>query len=101
MILTGKEIVRAVEAGEVRLEPFSADQVNPNSYNYRLGDRIKTFVGFDGGRSSFAESSIPPEGVVLEPGRMYLATTRERIGSARYAMSLIGRSSLGRLGLFL
>lgn len=32
---------------------------------------------------------------------MYLGHTLEIIGSRKYAMSLIGRSSMGRLGLFL
>ena len=44
---------------------------------------------------------IPPEGYVLQPGIIYLGHTYESIGSNTYVPSLIGRSSLGRLGLFL
>jgi dCTP deaminase len=44
---------------------------------------------------------IPPEGFLLRPGRIYLGSTLEIIGSDTYVPSLIGRSSLGRLGLFL
>jgi dCTP deaminase len=40
-------------------------------------------------------------GKYFRPKRMYLATTKEIIGSNKYAMSLIGRSSMGRYGLFL
>jgi len=44
---------------------------------------------------------ITEDGYVLTPHRMYLGHTVEVIGSDTYAMSLIGRSSMGRLGLFL
>lgn len=101
MILTGNKITKELKNGYITIEPFAVDQVNPNSYNYRLGSILKEFVGFDGHRSHFKEIIIPEEGYVLEPKKMYLATTKEVIGSSRYAMSLIGRSSMGRYGLFL
>jgi dCTP deaminase len=102
MILTGPEIIKEVKSGNVFIEPFLPDQVNPNSYNYRLGDSIKIYCGFDGKKSIFKEVEIPSQdGLVLFPGKMYLANTYEVIGSKKYAMSLIGRSSIGRFGLFL
>lgn len=101
MILTGSKIKKEIDAGNIVIKPFSENQVNPNSYNYRLGSTIKVFNGFDGKKALFKEVSIPEDGYVLEPRKMYLATTKEVIGSAKYAMSLIGRSSMGRYGLFL
>lgn len=101
MILTGSKIKEEVEAGTIVLKPFSADQVNPNSYNYRLGSVLKVFAGFDGEKSIFTSIKIPENGYILYPQQMYLGHTFEVIGSNTYAMSLIGRSSLGRLGLFL
>ena len=101
MILTGSKIKEEVKNGKITIEPFSLDQVNPNSYNYRLGSILKVFDKFDGDKSIFREIKIPEEGYVLEPRKIYLATTREIIGSSKYAMSLIGRSSTGRYGLFL
>lgn len=101
MILTGSKIKEEVKKGDITIDPFSLEQVNPNSYNYRLGSVLKVFDKFDGTKSIFREIGIPKEGYVLEPGKMYLATTKEVIGSSRYAMSLIGRSSMGRYGLFL
>ncbi|MFF2922520.1 hypothetical protein ACFVTP_08960 [Streptomyces celluloflavus] len=41
------------------------------------------------------------DGLVLWPGRVYLGTTAEVIGSDVLVPSLIGRSSLGRLWVFL
>ena len=79
MILTGSEIKKYVENGDIVIEPFNEDQLNPNSYNYRLGETL-TFK---------------------EDDRVYLGHTLETLGSRKCAMSLIGRSSTGRLGLFL
>ena len=101
MILTGSKIKQEIFDGNITIEPFTEAQVNPNSYNYRLGTVLKVFKDFDGHKSSFEEVEIPEDGYVLTPGVMYLATTSEVIGSNKYAMSLIGRSSMGRYGLFL
>ena len=101
MILTGSKIKEEIESGNITIEPFSPEQINPNSYNYRIGSILKVFDKFDGDKSVFKEVRIPEEGYVLEPRKMYLATTKEIIGSSSYAMSLIGRSSMGRYGLFL
>lgn len=97
MILTGSEIKKSVENKDIVISPFNEKQLNPNSYNYRLGDVI-TFKDDDG---IYKTIKIPEEGLVLEPHRVYLGHTFETLGSDTYAMSLIGRSSTGRLGLFL
>lgn len=101
MILTGREIEREVASQGIVLDPYHEDQVNPNSYNYRLGSTIKEFAGIENGEATFTELSVPDEGLILRPETLYLAHTYETIGSDRFAMSLIGRSSMGRLGLFL
>lgn len=96
MILTGSEIKKYVENGDIVIEPFNEDQLNPNSYNYRLGETL-TFKEDDG---KYRTVKIPEEGFVLYPDRVYLGHTLETLGSRKCAMSLIGRSSTGRLGLF-
>lgn len=101
MILTGAKIVEEINKGNITIKPFNLDQVNPNSYNYKLGKYIKVFSGFDGKKVLFKKIIIPDSGYILKPGQMYLANTNEIIGSSKYAMSLIGRSSIGRYGLFL
>lgn len=104
MILTGNEIVRQRGLGALTIEPFDREQVNPNSYNYRLGSTLRTHraeVIDTRVAQELEEFAIPDEGSVLEPGRVYLGTTAEEIGSDEFVPSLIGRSSLGRLGMFL
>lgn len=104
MILTGSKITEEVNCGNIKIEPFSEDMVNPNSYNYRLSGtiyKINSDLLDPQKPTSYEKIDIPPEGYVLEPNKLYLGCTQEIIGSSKYAMQLIGRSSIGRLGLFL
>lgn len=104
MILTGAKIIEEIETGGIIMQPFSKNLVNPNSYNYRLGDYIikmeNDVVDIDSPHA-MKTIKIPKEGYVLQPKKLYLGSTYEVIGSDFYVPSLIGRSSLGRLGLFL
>lgn len=104
MNVTGPEIENAVDQGLIRINPFEKSLVNPNSYNYRLSEEL--YVIQSGKLDSKKETEIQKidfseEGVVLLPGQVYLGSTYEEIGSDIYVPSLIGRSSMGRLGLFL
>jgi dCTP deaminase len=101
MILTGSEISKMRKQGAITIEPYDSNQVNPNSYNYRLGPQLGVPKVSDRGEVTFEFIDIPEDGYVLEAGTMYLGHTLEKLGSDAFAMSLIGRSSLGRLGLFL
>lgn len=104
MILAGKKIIEEVERGNIILEPFNRTMVNPNSYNYTLNPALYEVVDNildPRKKSTLNEIHIPESGYVLEPGRLYLGCTNEIIGSNDYMISLIGRSSVARLGLFL
>jgi dCTP deaminase len=103
MILTGREIAACVRRGDISIEPFEQDHLNPNSYNYRLGSELKISdeKTLDARRPTrWRRLDITTEGYVLQPRRVYLAGTIEVIGSRSGVTTLIGRSSLGRLGLF-
>lgn len=100
MILTGSEIRSMHSIGQITIEPFEPSQVNPNSYNYRLGRQLGVPT-FKDGLLDFEFIDLPADGYVLKPRTMYLGHTLEVLGSHTFAMRLIGRSSLGRLGLFL
>lgn len=114
MILTGSQIISAHQAGDVYIDPFSETQVNPNSYDYRLGETIIELSAEYADEEQIHRlereplpiagqrvHDIPEDGFVLCPGRIYLANTLEVLGSASYVTTLIGKSSMGRLGLFL
>lgn len=103
MILTCSEIRQRVLAGEITIDPFAEGQLNPNSYNYRLGTqiaRVDPRVSLGEYENDTALEPIPDEGYLLQPRALYLSSTFETIGSRHYVTSLIGRSSVGRLGLF-
>ncbi|WP_326681619.1 dCTP deaminase [Streptomyces sp. NBC_01237] len=104
MILSGPEIMRQRAANALTIEPFDERQLNPVSYNYRLGGTLRVHrsqVLDTRAQHGLSEFEIPPDGVVLRPGRIYLGTTAEVIGSDEFVPWLIGRSSVGRLGMFL
>jgi dCTP deaminase len=101
MILTGPQIQSAYIAGDLIIDPFDQYNLNPNSYNYHLGSKVIQVRPESHGETSSSEE-LPCEGsFLLLPGNLYLAATHEFIGSDRYVITLLGRSSLGRLGLFL
>jgi dCTP deaminase len=104
MILTGKEIKKQVMQERIHISPFIEENINPNSYNYRLHEDILEILDFPidpKAEPNFRKIKIGEEGYVLQPGRLYLGSTMEEIGSDHYVTSLIGRSSVGRMGLFL
>ncbi len=141
MMPTGPRILELVREGVLVLDPMpTPEDVNPNSVNLRLGDRLKVYraqleyylwleretsehgtythaqlmhgaaAGFWSvpdayvlepyGTNPTIDLSIPPAGLVLMPGLLYLGHTIERAGSTcRYAPVLEGRSTWARLGL--
>lgn len=102
MILSGNEI-KARLGREIVIEPFEERLLNPNSYNLRLHDELLVYeeIVLDMKRPNrFRRYTIPPEGFILQPGQLYLGRTIERTETHKYVPMLEGRSSVGRLGLF-
>ena len=96
MILTGPEITREVAAGRIVIDPFSPLRVNPNSYNFRLAAELVVYQRFPIDPARPPETDVlklPDGGLVLEPGRLYLGGTMERMGSSSYAPTYAARSS--------
>ncbi len=103
MILTGSEIEKRVKKGSIVISPFSPKQINPNSYDFRLGDALKVYTNevLDTKKYNPVETiKITEKGFVLEPDKIYLGHTVETMGSKKYVPVIRGKSSIGRLGLF-
>lgn len=101
MILTGKEIERRL-GNDIIIEPYVAEQLNPNSYNLRLHNELLIYKGdvLDPKENNETETLvIPEEGLVLEPGQLYLARTLEYTETQGLVPMILGRSSVGRLGI--
>jgi dCTP deaminase len=104
MILTGSAIGKAVRAGEIIIHPFNADNLQPNSYDFHLGDTVKVYREriLDPRKPNPVDTyTIPPEGLTLDPGVLVLGHIAETIGSTVYVPIIKGISSIARLGLFI
>ncbi|SDY47601.1 dCTP deaminase [Tindallia californiensis] len=103
MILSGREIKHRL-GKDIFIEPFDEKQLNPNSYNLKLHNELLTY---DSGMldmkkpNATRKLSIPEEGLVLEPQRLYLGRIKEYTKTFDLVPMLEGRSSIGRLGLFI
>ena len=103
MILSGKEIQKQIGTNII-IEPYDAARVNPNSYNLSLHNELLVYEErvLDMKRPNATRRIvIPDEGLVLEPGRLYLGRTQEFTRTEGFVPMLEGRSSTGRLGLFI
>ena len=102
MILSGLEIRNHLGA-RIRIDPYREDRLNPNSYNLTLHDELAVYeeeVLDMRQKPTLRFIKIPPEGLELEPGRLYLGRTVEYTETHGFVPMLEGRSSIGRLGLF-
>ena len=103
MILSGKEIEKHM-GREIVIDPYDPGRVNPNSYNLSLADELLVYEEpvLDMKMANSTKRLIIPEnGLVLEPNRLYLGRTNEYTKTEHYVPMLEGRSSTGRLGLFI
>jgi dCTP deaminase len=103
MILTSKKIQEELQNGKITIEPFKYENLNPNSYNLCLSNSIAVYENdvLDVKKDEpIIEKIIPPEGLLLQPNQLYLGNSIEIVGSNYYVPFLFGRSSTGRLGLF-
>lgn len=103
MILSGKEIVKHL-GKEIIIEPFHPERVNPNSYNLSLHNELMIYdhAELDMAKPNPASTiEIPESGYVLQPNTLYLGRTNEYTRTDGYIPMLEGRSSVGRLGVFI
>jgi len=102
MILSDKRIQEKLATREIVIEPFDPDCLGTNSYDVHLGKHLATYV--DGvldakKHNHITEIIIPPEGIVLQPGTLYLGVTEEYTETHCAVPFLEGKSSVGRLGI--
>lgn len=104
MILTGKEIAEQKKKGNIIISPWDDKNINPNSYNLHLHDELVVYnrdlldMKWD---NPYTTIKIPETGYILKPGQLYLARTEEYTETTGNLVPMLeGRSSIGRLGLF-
>ncbi len=103
LILTGKEIQKKRQEGKIVIEPFLESQLNPNSYNLRLHEELMVYTSMPLDMKKLPDTKkilIPEDGFLLEPGILYLGRTLEFTETHELVPMLEGRSSIGRLGMY-
>ena len=109
MLLSDRDLIRALADGTLRLEPYDAALVQPSSIDVRL-DRLfgifnnHLYTHIDPALRQDELTSVVEvadgEPFVLHPGEFVLASTLEVITlNDEVAARIEGKSSLGRLGL--
>ncbi|MCL1994964.1 MAG: dCTP deaminase [Defluviitaleaceae bacterium] len=103
MILSGLEIKKHINKGIV-IEDFCESRLNPNSYNLRLYNELVVYTDpqLDMKKDHSTKTiTIPKEGLLITPGILYLGRTVEYTKTDKFIPMLEGRSSVGRLGLYI
>lgn len=103
MILSGKEIEKRLNS-QIFIEPYNPKQLNPNSYNLKLHNKLLVYDNhiLDMKQQNTAhEIIIPDDGLLLETNKLYLGRTLEYTRTEGLVPMLEGRSSVGRLGMFI
>lgn len=103
MILSGLEIANRI-GKDIGIEPYNSNQLNPNSYNLRLHNELLVYdsqILDMKANNATSKLTIPEAGLQLEPGKLYLGRTVEHTRTDKLVPMLEGRSSIGRLGMFI
>lgn len=103
MILSGLEILKHI-GKEIVIQPFDRAKINPNSYNLTLANELLVYKEtiLDMKTPNATEKiMISKDGFLLEPNKLYLGRTNEYTKTDKFVPMLEGRSSTGRLGLFI
>jgi dCTP deaminase len=102
MILSDQKILEALESGKILIEPFRRECLGTNSYDVHLGKHLAVYKDkiLDARKhNQIQHFEIPEEGLVLEPGTLYLGVTEEYTETHHAVPFLEGKSSVGRLGI--
>lgn len=108
MILSGKTILKKIKNSELVIDPLSSEQVQPASIDLRLGNHFLAIDEYVHPILSLEKPAkyreiVPKEGsIILPPQSFLLATTLEAVKLPSNLTAFVeGRSSIGRLGLFI
>lgn len=103
MILSGLKIKEELNKN-IFIEPYDENRLNPNSYNLSLFNELLVYDEdvLDMKKEHKTKTiKIPEDGLLLEPNKLYLGRTNEFTRTEKYVPMLEGRSSIGRLGLYI
>jgi dCTP deaminase len=103
MILTGPRILKEMEAGTIRVDPFDQAWLGPNGIDWHLDPELIALDGSldaKGPPSSSSRHTIGPEGFVLQPDVFYLGLTMQAIAADQHVQWLWGDRRAASLGIW-
>ncbi len=106
MVLSDRAILKMMEEGKLSVSPFTEEQIQPASIDVRLGDTFSVVEDSPTGiitlEHEICYKTIKTDTYLLLPGQFVLATTMEYFSLPDNLTAFVeGRSSLGRMGLFI
>lgn len=106
MILSDKTIMKMLEEKSLTITPIEPEQIQPASVDIRLGNTFSIVEDSSTGvitlENEIKYKTIETDTYVLLPGQFVLATTMEYFELPDDLTAFVeGRSSLGRMGLFI
>ncbi|GAB6078582.1 dCTP deaminase [Hydrogenobaculum acidophilum] len=105
MILSDKTILNYIRTSQIIVEPFEESSLQCSSLDLRLGNSIAFYEDLniiDIKSPIQAKTKVFEEYFIINPGEFLLASTIEYIKLPEFITAFVeGRSSLGRLGLFI
>ena len=106
MILSDKTIKKMIEEKTLVVQPLTEEQIQPASVDIRLGNTFSVVDDTPSGiislDSKIGYKTITADTYLILPGQFVLATTMEYFELPDNLTAFVeGRSSLGRMGLFI
>lgn len=106
MILSDRTIMKMLQQGTLSIAPLTESQIQPASVDIRLGNTFSIVEDSSNGiitmEHEIIYKTIETDTYLLLPGQFVLATTMEYFKLPNNLTAFVeGRSSLGRMGLFI
>ncbi len=106
MILSDQTLIDMIEAKMLQIAPLSKEQIQPASIDIRLGNTFSIVEDSPAGiidlEHEITYKTITTDTYILLPNQFVLATTMEYVHLPDDLTAFVeGRSSLGRMGLFI
>jgi len=113
MVLSDTDITSRIRSGELNIEPYESDNIEPASVDLRLGEEAKLVRSKASGTTKTSVINVSNDDVEetlqfeqlespfnINPETFVLTTTMERVEIPDDMVAhVLGRSSLGRLGI--
>lgn len=109
MILSDQDLQQEIKKKRIVISPFTKNSIQPASYDVTLGEQFrifkntqKAYLDIKEDFSEFMELIKIPKNkpLIIHPGEFLLGTTQERVKLPDDIVAqLMGRSSIGRLGI--